>query len=149
MTMRYLALAALLAAGGCSEPAENVPAVENAAPVGDPTPVVASSSPASTTTLPQPLLGAWTSDKTGDCTSDNELRIDIAADRIDYHESRATITSVTQVDPHSWGIDADLSGEGESWKKSFDLNLNEDGSMTRVEAPIPDITYTRCPKGTQ
>lgn len=147
--IRLVTLAALLAAGGCSEPAENVPAIENAAPVGDRTPEVAApangASPAPATRLPQPLLGAWTADKTGNCAADNELRIDIAPARIDYHESRARVTRVTPVGERSWGVDAEFSGEGEAWTRSFDLNLSADGrTLTRVEAPVADITYTRC-----
>ena len=128
---------------GCSQQ----PAADSA-PVGNvtaPMPVAAPSpSVAPATTLPAPLLGTWTADPAKRCTPGTELRIEVRADQIRFYESVARVTGVTQVDPHSWGIDATVTGEGETRNRSFDLNLNEDGTLTRVEAPIPDITYTRC-----
>lgn len=134
---------ALVGLAGCSEqPAADSAPLEN---VTAPS-AVAAPSPAITpaTTLPAPLIGTWTADPAKRCTPGTELRIEVRADEIRFHESVARVTGVTQVDPHSWGIDATVTGEGETRERSFDLNLNEDGTLTRVEAPIPDITYTRC-----
>ncbi len=142
-------LGALAGLTGCSPeaptpaPTEPVatPSPKTTAPAAAPTTAI---TPTKATTLPAPLVGIWTADPAGRCTPGTELRIDVRANQIRFYESVARVTGVTQVDPHSWGIDATVTGEGETRQRSFDLNLTEDGTMTRVEAPIPDITYTRC-----
>lgn len=145
------AIALTFALAACSQQ----PVQQNAVAVPEPTAPTpaASATPVPTPTargfppvteLPKGLVGTWTADPAGKCTPGTELRIVVEPGRIRFYESEARITAITQVDPHSWGIDAEVAGEGGTERRSFDLNLNEDGSMTRVQAPIPDITYTRC-----
>ncbi|MFD1786367.1 hypothetical protein ACFSC3_02160 [Sphingomonas floccifaciens] len=137
--IRPVLLIAPVMFAGCSAPTP--------APQPTPTPSATASVAASAPIadiIPEPLRGLWTADAAGRCTLGTELRIAIEPKRIRFHESDARVTHVTQVGPYSWGIDADVTGEGETRRVSFDLNLGGDGTLTRVEAPIPDITYTRC-----
>ncbi|MHA6722766.1 hypothetical protein [Sphingomonas sp. RS2018] len=136
------ALVLLLALAGCSQQ----PVAQNEAtpaPVGTPA-VVATPTATPAAALPPGMIGTWTADPAKRCEAGTPLRIVITADTIRFYESVARITAVTQVDPHSWGIDAEVTGEGQTERRSFDLNLNEDGTLTRVEVPISDITYSRC-----
>lgn len=136
-------IAACFGLTGCSSEA---PAP--AEPVATASPEAPAAAPTTAVTLPASLVGIWTADPDRRCTRATELRIEIRTDEIRFYESVARVTGVTQVDPHSWGIDATVTGEGETRRRSFDLNLNEDSTLTRVEAPIPDITYTRCESDT-
>lgn len=159
--MRILLLALLGMAGCTQAPADpsgneanvsqSAPEAATPAPAPDNAnaPLPPAPSPTATSTLPAALRGGWTADKTGDCATDNELRIDIAADRIDFYESRARLKSVTQTDPHSWTAAAELTGEGQTWQRQIRLMLGEDGRLTRAEPGMAEISYTRCPESTR
>jgi hypothetical protein len=94
--------------------------------------------------LPAEFVGVWTADKAGNCAPGTELRIEIAPDRITFHESVAKVESVVATWPEGYGVDVRMTGEGQTERRSFDLIPRKDGSLTRSEAPYPDITYTRC-----
>ncbi len=133
----------ILALAACSPDdaptAKQTPVVTSA-----PTPRTSASSFPPVADLPRGLIGTWTADPAGRCTPGSEGRIVVEPKAVRFYESEARITTIAQVDPHSWSIDADVTGEGETRRSRFTLNLNEDGSLTRVEAPFPEITYTRC-----
>lgn len=136
-----------VALAACSQvvpPQNDAATIPDADVVERPTPRPTRSGFPALTELPRGLIGVWTADAAGRCAPGTELRIDVVADRVRFHETEARIVAIEQVDPHSWAINAEATGEGETRRMSFTYNLNEDGSLTRVEAPFPDITYTRC-----
>lgn len=151
-TASALGLAAMLVACSAPQANEQTPAdpVANAdAGIQAPTangavPPLPTAAATPTKTLPVELTGTWTADTTGDCAAGNPLRIEVTPTRIRYHESVATIQSAVKTWPEGYGVDADVTGEGQTERRSFDLIPRADGTLTRSEAPYPDVTYTRC-----
>ncbi len=153
MIRRLSAMApVLLAACSAPEPAERnvAPAVQNeaaeiqAALANGTMPPLPKTVAPPTRTLPAELLGTWTADKRGDCAPGNPLRIEVTPTQITYHESVARIESAQKTWPEGYGIDAQVTGEGQTERRSFDLIPRAADTLTRVEAPYADIVYTRC-----
>ncbi|WP_294339962.1 hypothetical protein [uncultured Sphingomonas sp.] len=150
-TLTFLILP-LLTACSASEPTERnaAPAVQNeeaeirAALANGTVPPLPKTVATPTKTLPAELIGTWTADRSGGCAPGNLMRIEITPTEIRYHESVARIESVVKTWPEGYGVDAQVTGEGQTERRSFDLIPRVNGTLIRSEAPYPDITYTRC-----
>jgi hypothetical protein len=146
--MRYFNLVPLaaLALSAC-EKAET-PTVEPSAG-----PAILSSAPAApaASTIPLAVQGRWGL-VPADCTStngDNKGLVTIDATSLKFYESRATLSTIKDVDDD--GIEAAFAftGEGQSWTRDVELDVEDEGkTLIRKEigadaSPTP-LKYTRC-----
>lgn len=151
----HLILGAVLLVSACSEPADTVPAAENAAPAATtnlivddplkrpkPKPVGTSLSE-----LPRPMLGRWGL-VPADCEagrSDNKGLITVEPKRIAFYESRGVPEAIVQTAPGSVSTDVAFSGEGQEWRKTVRLTTRDDVLVREEDDPQLSLTYKRCP----
>ncbi len=144
--MFALAVLAAFALAACTVSAPVAPAAP-AAPDTRAAPA-APAAPAKPTAVPAAFIGEWNSDPKACSTGQNESRLRIGADRIDFYESGGPITAVTLKSPTEVAITATLSGEGETWTDVTSFRLSADGK-TLTDASVPGeespTSRTRCP----
>jgi hypothetical protein len=142
-------VAALLLVAACSEPAENVPAIENAAgnaSVGDPRPI-SQPSGAALDELPAIFRGRWGL-LPADCEvgrSDNKGLFTVEPKALVFYESRGVPAKVTQTSPTTVSMDVAFTGEGQTWRKTVRLEAREDVLVREEDDPRLSLTYRRCP----
>ena len=137
-------LMAALALAACERQAADEASNASSADVGV-APASPAAAPTSTAMLPERIVGMWAV-RAADCAG-GATRVAIERGRLRFHESVATVTSVVDEGRGTVGVDVRQTGEGRSERRSWDLTLSDSGrTLTRVEAPYPDIVYTRCSK---
>lgn len=94
--------------------------------------------------VPQDFLGAWNF-ALEDCNvAASEGRLVIAPERIEYYESVATIESVSGA-PRSIIVEAEFTGEGESWTERLAYELNAAGDRLTTTTEDGDVSVRmRC-----
>ena len=152
----HLILGLAVLASGCSEPADTVPAVENAAPVAASNTTAADDplkrpkpKPVGTTLteLPQPMLGRWGL-VPADCEpgrADAKGLITVEPKRLAFYESRGVPEAIVQTAPGAISSDVAFSGEGQSWRKTVRLTTRDDVLIREEDDPQLSLTYKRCP----
>lgn len=101
----------------------------------------------STDGIPAALQGQWTGakEKCGDPASVQALQV--TPDELIFHESAGTITKVVRGEKGAVAIDADFTGEGESWTKRLEMRLADGGQRLSVTNDGQTIIRKRCPGG--
>ena len=158
MNLRFLlAPLAALALGGCGGPkAEDeapAPANEAAAqaPVGDSGVPPGISRPAHpepvrSDTIPFAFHGMYDAPAAAaaGCGRRTELRLDVSASELRFHESAGIVRGVTIDGPRSIHVAADYRGEGERRREVRQLRLSEDGSRLTVAGGGAETVRIRC-----
>lgn len=140
----YLVLSVCALLSACSPPkaSEDAPTDTSsaAAPVSS---VAASSSETAAVELPAGFLGVW--DVNPACPATSDTKLTVAATELTYFESGATIRKVTVKSATEAVVDADFSGEGETWSRSVHLKLGDGGkTLTADESTDKAVTRSRC-----
>ena len=153
--MRQLLLALAIAAGaGCS--ADSAPGGDASAPASV---AGAAATPAATppstpdappapapdqvATVPTRFQGKWALDAAACAFAAHESHLSIGADRIQFHESGGTVTSVSQ-NGSELTVVARLSGEGETREASYRFRLSEDGNTLTDLSSGAAMVRHRC-----
>jgi len=140
----HLVLGACAFLAACSPPK----ASEDAPPDASSTAAPASSATASSTGavaagLPAGFLGVW--DANPACPATSDTRLTVSAADLTFFESSAAIKKVTAKSSNEAVVDADFSGEGETWSRSLHLKLSDDGKLlTTDEGTDKAVIRTRC-----
>lgn len=146
-----LALAPLVLAACQQRPAPSPDSAEPAttAPTTSaPAPDAPTAAPTTATAIPDRFRGVWDAE-TGSCNAASDLRLEIAADRIEFYESVGTVGSVTVESPDRILVDLAMEGEGEKWTVQNRYALSNEGkTLTPSNArddSIQPIPRKRCP----
>ncbi|HCB76075.1 MAG TPA: hypothetical protein DEP91_07845, partial [Sphingomonas bacterium] len=79
------------------------------------------------------------------CARSATLRLRVAADRLVFYEAEGLASEIERRAPREIALKLAMSGEGEAWDRRAVLTLSEDGErLTRTEAGMDAVTYTRC-----
>ncbi|MBX7458205.1 hypothetical protein K3152_08100 [Qipengyuania sp. 1NDH17] len=129
---------ALLALSACAEPIEDRPeAEETMIPVepdggigdgAEPLPDVVEEN-----RIPDRFHGSWDA-SAEDCSSRSDMRLEIAGDRIRFHESTGEVTSVAIDGPSTIRVAMTVSGEGETAETARAYALSDDGQTLTSSA---------------
>jgi len=101
--------------------------------------------------IPLAIRGRWGL-VAADCTSRNgdaKGLVEISGTVLSFYESRGTLVSVIEWTPRRLHGDFDFEGEGMSWKREMELDLQPDGKVLvrrdHGEDSIPGpLRYRRC-----
>ncbi|PCG15342.1 MAG: hypothetical protein DI530_12750 [Sphingomonas sp.] len=96
--------------------------------------------------LPADYQGYWgvTPD---DCELANTAatgRINIDADTIRFHESKARVQSIALRDPYALSAELRFSGEGAGWTRRNDFRLENGGTMLVRQDGAQVVRYRKC-----
>ena len=102
--------------------------------------------------IPRALHGRWGMVR-GDCSDKNgdaKGSLEITDNQLGFYESRANLAEVERQSDDKIHATFNFVGEGQSWKKEIELQLNDSGTqLLRTEygedAMSDPITYTKCP----
>lgn len=139
----YLVLGACAVLAACSPPkaSEDAPPDVSSAAVSSSAAI--SSSPVAAAELPGGFLGVW--DANPACPSASDTKLTVSTTDLTFFESGATIRKVTVRSANEAVIDADFSGEGETWSRSLSIKLGADGkTLTTDEGTDKQVVRTRC-----
>ena len=135
--MRWIVLAALAGLTACgSEPASDAPAPDAAvtatAPIATPVATPSPSPAVAAGEIPARFRGVWDA-VTGTCDAASDMRVEIAARRIEYYESVGAVSGV-RADGEDAIVELAMEGEGESWEQASRLALQStpDGERLRI-----------------
>jgi hypothetical protein len=93
--------------------------------------------------IPAEWRGTWAG-RDG-CARSATMRVRIAADRLMFYESEGVASEIDRRAPREVALKLAMSGEGEEWTRRAVLALSADGErLTRTEAGMDPVTYTRC-----
>ena len=101
--------------------------------------------------LPAEFHGRWGM-VANDCApgrADAKGLMIVAADGMRFYESRARVESARTPRPGTVELDLAFTGEGQEWKRTETLTI-QDGGRTLVreeQKPAGSFRYTRCPAG--
>lgn len=141
--MRGPGLALLLLVAGCREtPPSEADAQANAANEAVTAPDAPEKAGAATE-IPRTFRGAWDRDAAA-CAAASELRLEVSADRLHFHESVGRVTYVRSERPDEAFVSIAFEGEGERWNRDLLLSLEGDGSLTVTQLDEPPVTRVRC-----
>lgn len=99
-------------------------------------------------TVPEPWLGEWNANLSACGTFNNDSRLKLSAERIEFWASDGLIRGAFTNGPLEILIVADHSGEGETWLGASHFHMAESGdsiAMDIGEGAPPFIRY-RCPE---
>lgn len=126
----------------------NVPAEGNAIRPAEPQPDLRSAEaprdmPAAAA-IPVSLQGRWTgiTDRCGDKSADLDLTV--SGDSLIFHESVGTVKGVTSGPGGRVRVDADFTGEGQSWSSHLDLRPSANGRELTITNDGTAVTRKRC-----
>lgn len=93
--------------------------------------------------IPPSALGRWAgiSDDCADGTAESALTV--TRDQLLFHESAATIRTVEPVD-NGVAVQADFTGEGQSWSRRIVLRPSADGQRLTIVNDGVDVARKRC-----
>lgn len=95
--------------------------------------------------MPAAFHGRWAGSaaECGDPAAPLELRVTPTS--LIFHESVGTVTAVTPAGDGAMTVDADFTGEGESWSRRLLLRASDDGRRLTVTNDGTAVTRQRCP----
>lgn len=76
--------------------------------------------------VPEAFRGRYATDAAACARTGDESRLSIEADRIAFHESSGAVVAASG-DGEELAITAKLSGEGETWERTYRFRLEDDG----------------------
>jgi predicted small lipoprotein YifL len=153
-----LAAATVLTLAACQQetPVQQEPAADTTPPEAtDPTPAATTDSTAfdaqPATQLPAAMQGRWGL-VPADCEpgrADAKGLLVIAPRRLEFYESAATLTDISESAPGRIRASFDFTGEGMSWQRDMTLAVGDDGrTLVRREfgedAATEPLHYTKC-----
>jgi hypothetical protein len=95
--------------------------------------------------IPAPFHGEWNA-SLADCGSGrNDSRLRITADRLAFHESSGTVRNVVVHSAVEIEVEADLAGEGQSWRAKRRWRLGLDGATLQDVTAGGGLLRRRCP----
>jgi len=100
--------------------------------------------------IPLALRGRWGL-VPADCEkrSDNKGLLEISGTTLGFYESRGTLKSIAEWTPTRLHADFDFTGEGMSWTREMELDLQQDGAVLvrrdhGEDAQPGPLRYRRC-----
>ena len=101
--------------------------------------------------IPANLQGRWGINN-ADCTStrgDAKGLLSISDTQLTFYESRGVVDQVLDASATSFDARYDFAGEGQTWKRTERLSLENDKLRRRTDSeagqePPVDLTYGRC-----
>lgn len=95
-------------------------------------------------TVPAALLGRWTGaqDDCADKAAELELRVNPTT--LVFHESVGTVTTIEPAADGRMIVQADFTGEGESWTRRLLLHPSADGQRLTITNDGMAVTRKRC-----
>ncbi len=140
----FLALGACVIFAACSAPKASDDAPPDTSSVAASASSAAASAPeVASAELPAGFLGVWDANPACPATSDTKLTV--TATDLTFFESGATIRKVTVKSATDAVVDADFSGEGETWTRSMHLELSGDGkTLTTDGGTDKAVARSRC-----
>jgi len=93
--------------------------------------------------IPAAMRGRWTG-LADDCSDDaSEMALTVTPDRLLFHESEGVARAVDPVDG-GVAVQADFTGEGQSWTRQIMLRPSADGRRLTVVNDGMDVIRKRC-----
>lgn len=137
---------AMLALSGCSpEPADEAAVSDDATDVSQSNERAVAGETRTLDAIPSGFLGAWNFAVAECGVPASEGQLEIAADRIEYYESVATIEGITSAAPRSIIVEAGFTGEGESWRERLAYELSEAGDRLTTTTEDGNVSVRlRC-----
>lgn len=122
-------------------PDNNTPSIP---PAQRPAPPPATVAQAETGIIPAAARGRWTglADDCKDSSAESALKI--TADRLEFHESVGTARALEPAEG-GYAVQADFTGEGQSWTRRILLRPSADGARLVVVNDGVDVARKRCP----
>ncbi|MBB5697482.1 hypothetical protein [Sphingomonas yantingensis] len=118
-----------------TEPAET--------PAPEPSPMETPAATGALTAIPVEWQGVWAG-RDG-CARSATMRLSVVPDRLVFYEAEGVASEIERRAPREIALKLAMSGEGEAWERRAVLTLSEDGErLTRAEAGMDAVTYTRC-----
>jgi hypothetical protein len=127
-----VAAAGLLAACGSPEPAGN-----EAAPAASARPAERAAA------VPAAFQGIYDESREA-CRRPSEYRLTVSAHDLRFHESIGAVREVAVEGPDAIRVDADYQGEGESWRATHRLRLDDGGATLTIVGNGTKLRRVRC-----
>ena len=99
--------------------------------------------PDNVATIPERFHGEWNGDLVACGTGSSETRLRISADQIRFYESVGVVRNVEVESDRVVVVDAEYTGEGETWSDRRRLMLAGDGESLTVGGT--NLVRHRCP----
>ena len=95
--------------------------------------------------IPAAMLGRWTgvTDDCADPAAPMNLRVERS--RLLFHESEGQVTAVEPRGDGAVLVDADFTGEGQSWTRRLTMIPQDGGQRLRIDGDGNGVTRKRCP----
>ena len=99
-------------------------------------------------TVPEPWLGEWNADRSACGTFNDDSRLILSAERIEFWASEGLVRGAFTNGPHEILIVADHSGEGETWLGTSHFRMAESGDSIAMDISdgAPSFIRYRCPE---
>jgi len=93
----------------------------------------------------RPFRGEWDTAPAACESGESDGHLSLSATRIAFYESIGPVTSVRLQGPLDIVVDAQMSGEGETWLAHYHFRLSRDKrSLSLLDEGQP-VVYQRCP----
>lgn len=95
--------------------------------------------------IPAAMLGRWTgvTDDCADPAAPMNLRVERS--RLLFHESEGRVTAAQPRGDGAVLVDADFTGEGQSWTRRLTMIPQDGGRRLRIDGDGNGVTRKRCP----
>ncbi|MGE4322246.1 MAG: hypothetical protein AB7E60_04375 [Sphingobium sp.] len=97
--------------------------------------------------VPAALRGRWGGADAQCGDGADPLNLRVTPDSLIFHESVGTVTAVAPADDGGLWVDADFTGEGESWTRRLLLRASADGRRLTITNDGAAVARRRCPAG--
>ncbi len=94
--------------------------------------------------VPVALQGRWTGTADDCANAAAELELKVTPNQLLFHESVGTIRAVKPQADGRIAVDADFTGEGESWTRRLMLHPSADGARLTVANDGTSVVRKRC-----
>ena len=94
-------------------------------------------------TTPVQFQGRWASTR-NQCNIPHEGRLTLYPDRVEFHESRGKILSVSSRGPLEIELNVELTGEGETSHRVLRFVLSKDGRTLTDVTNRPPVARVHC-----
>ncbi len=141
----YLVLGACAFLAACFPPkaSDDAPADASSAAAPASSAAASSASEVATAELPAGFVGVW--DVNPACPATSDTKLTVSATDLTFFESGGNIRKVTVKSADETIVDADFSGEGDTWSRSVHMKLSDDGkTLTTDEGTDKAVIRSRC-----
>ena len=99
--------------------------------------------------VPEKFRGVWDF-VDGNCMASSDLRLEIGASQLEFHESAGQVNGFEQPDPDTIVLNLSMEGEGENWEERTRLTLTDGGRILESNDVSPygagqPLRRKRCP----